>query len=93
MKCLSCDKTFKKPPYLKIHKESMHEGKKHPCPICGIAYSSQNYLYNHMKLVHDGIKPHVRTICDSCFAFKTGLKKHIESVHKKLKPFKCTVCD
>ena len=38
--------------YLKNQPGTVHEGKKHICPICGIGVTSPTYLKNHIASVH-----------------------------------------
>jgi KRAB domain-containing zinc finger protein len=93
--CLSCDKNFRKNHLLKIHKESVHEGKKHVCPTCGIACSSKNGVYKHIKQVHENIKRKSikESMCPICGKnLKISLKTHIEMVHEGKRPFTCSIC-
>ena len=46
---------------MKIHNESVHEGKKpHKCSTC----SRNSDLKKHTESVHDGKKSHWCSICD-----------------------------
>ena len=93
--CLSCDKTFKKGHLLKVHKESVHEGKKYLCPTCGISCSSKNGVYKHIKQVHENIKrkSNKESMCPICGKnLKIRLKTHIEMVHEGKRPFTCSIC-
>ena len=61
--------------YLKIHKESKHEGIRYPCDECEFAATTLGYLKRHKENKHEGI----RYPCDKCeFAATTpsNLKNH-----------------
>jgi len=96
LKCLLCDKTFSKSHHLKVHTESVHEGIKVICPICGIATSSKDGLKKHHRTVHLGIKRkenNKKNMCPICAKMLTcSLKVHIEMVHEGKKPFNCEIC-
>jgi hypothetical protein len=42
---------------------------------------------NHIKTVHENLKPFECKICLKAFSLKWTLKRHVEAKHKNLKPF------
>ena len=52
-------------------------------------------MNNHIKTVHEGVKPHACNICDRKFSVPSQLKTHVEEAHegKKKKLHKCDICD
>ena len=83
LKCLLCDKTFSKSHHLKVHTESVHEGIKVICPICGIATSSKDGLKKHHRTVHLGIKRkdnNRKSMCPICAKIlSTGCGSHFRN--------------
>ena len=78
---------------LKRHVKSVHEEKtfKHQCYICG---KSVNKLEEHIRAVHDKVKPFICSICRYKCGKQNQLDKHMEWVHddKKVRTFKCSKC-
>ena len=78
---------------MKIHLESVHEGKKpHVCSFCTASFGVKSNLTRHIKQVHEEQKIHQCTVCDASFHQKNGLYQHISAVHEKAKPFSCEIC-
>ena len=48
-KCLHCPRKYKTLTGKKYHIEHYHEGKKNPCPQCGLFFASKS-MRNHLRL-------------------------------------------
>ena len=54
-KCDSCEKAFSQSGVLKIHINSVHNGKKdHKCDLCEKSFSHAGSLKRHINSVHNG---------------------------------------
>ena len=81
--CPACHKIFSSKGNLKIHIETVHEGKKSfNCSLCNTQLSSKRNLENHLAGVHEGKKPFSCSQCSKSFAQNASLKHHIETVHE-----------
>ena len=81
--CPACHKIFSSKGNLKIHIETVHEGKKSfNCSLCNTQLSSKRNLENHVAGVHEGKKPFACSQCTKSFAQNASLKHHIETVHE-----------
>lgn len=49
--CLPCGKSFKRKNHLKVHRETVHEGKKKMCPDCGLLWHPMA-LQRHINNTH-----------------------------------------
>ena len=83
--------SFKRASYLKLHFESVHEGKKKfMCKFCDNKYVSKRGLQHYIAVIHEGKKPLVKLFkCSSCEKSFKNLKLHFESVHEGKKKFVC----
>ena len=87
-KCSQCSARFTKKRSIKVHINSVHEGKRpFECKICQATFKGRGGLKFHTESIHEGKKPFVCSICTSlyitsAFARKGDLKRHIEAVHK-----------
>ena len=57
------------------------------CQTCGKSYvgtKSQNILRTHVKIVHEGRRPHKCETCGKLFGVSSDMKRHVESVHLKI---------
>ena len=95
-KCDVCGKGFVSPSKLKMHKDTVHEGKKNwICSECGKAYAHKTVLKRHVETVHEGKEvPKETVICPQCGItfLKVSLNHHINTVHEGIKPHKCDTC-
>ena len=75
---------------LKTHIESIHEGKKYVCDICGHRAAYPQSLREHIKIVHEGKKivkkkyyrpPKICSVCQKSVRDSYKLKMHMQSVH------------
>ena len=88
LKCKTCNSLFKTKYQLKIHTESVHEGKKpFKCKICDARFTENGSLKRHVASVHKGRKPFKCNICEASFAQKAHLNTHVASVHEGHKAF------
>ena len=61
------------------HINSVHEGNRVTCNICGKSYADKRRVIEHMKIRHEGIKPIKNYKCDLCgkeFCKKFDLTRH-----------------
>ena len=83
MQCEICEIYLSTKGNLKIHIETVHEGKKSfNCSLCNTQLSSKRNLENHVAGVHEGKKPFACSQCTKSFAQNASLKHHIETVHE-----------
>ena len=90
--------------HLKIHMETVHEGKKkHVCDWtgadgqpCNRAFGWQSSLKRHIETIHEGKKEHVCNKtgtdgqpCNQTFGWKSHLKTHMKLVHEGKKDHVC----
>ena len=86
-KCSQCSARFTKKRSIKVHIDSVHEGRRpFECKICQATFKGRGGLKFHTESIHEGKKPFVCSICTSlyitsAFARKGDLKRHIEAVH------------
>ena len=72
---------------MKIHIDSVHEGKKpFKCNICKAIFAGKRDWNKHVASVHEEKRPFKCTICDANFAKKGNFKRHVTSVHEGKKP-------
>ena len=73
------------------HQQSVHEGKRYPCPHCDYEGTQKSSLIRHQKSVHEGKRypcPH----CDYEGTRKSSLITHQKSVHEG-KRYPCPHCE
>ena len=73
---------------LKRHKESIHEGIRYSCDLCGSAFTKPSALTRHRKLKHEGIIYQ----CDQCEYKGASLYRHIRTTHKGVR-YPCDQCE
>ena len=87
--CDKCGKDFGSLSNLKRHASVHGESEdKYSCKLCEKSYHQSAHLTEHIKSVHEGVKPK----CDQCgkeFYKKSNLKSHIENVHEGRKQYVC----
>ncbi|CAH8821372.1 unnamed protein product, partial [Trichobilharzia szidati] len=50
--CGECGKLFSSALGLKVHTQSVHEGKKYRCDVCGKEFTEASNLKKHMESIH-----------------------------------------
>ena len=82
--CEICNATFTRKTDLKIHTETIHEGKKPEpvqCEICNAVFTQKKSLNSHIAAVHEGKKPHQCNLCGRSFARRFALTSHFAKFH------------
>lgn len=90
MKCLICNKEFKKKCNLKLHMVTHSGHKPHKCNQCSKSFFVYGQLARHMRL-HTGEKQYSCTQCDKSFFKHYNLTRHMMS-HTGEKNHECLVC-
>ena len=72
-------------------KLSLHKKENLECCQCRKKFCRKNSLSNHIKKMHDQVKPHQcsQPGCTEKFGLKLDLKKHMMKVHNFEKPYSC----
>ena len=94
--CEYCDKEFKKPSALEIHRR-VHTGERpFKCNLCDYCATRDSHLQNHIRRhlkekLHECSEPN----CNYSTCDKHNLTKHHRTVHLQEKPFTCPIfnCD
>ena len=80
--CTLCTKTFARKQVLKIHMESVHEGKKtFECDICGQKFAGKSSVKRHIEVVHEGKKRFQCSTCKVQFSKKENMERHVAAIH------------
>ena len=96
--CYICNAKIARKDGLKLHIETVHEGKKpFKCDLCktnqGFRYPSG--LKSHLREVHGSPREKKLLPCEICkkgFTSQQALRIHVSAVHEGKKPFKCDTC-
>ena len=93
-KCSICDKRFIWKSSIKIHMKRIHEKNTitFTCEYCLSIFRDKVKLKQHIKSMHEDVKPHECSNCSKRFSVKTQLTNHVKNIHEKLKSFKCNLC-
>jgi len=83
LQCNQCPKLYKGKQALISHKESVHEGIKHPCNSCDYKSNSKPQLIVHNQAEHEGIT-HPCKSCNYVTKFRSSLISHIKRNHQDL---------
>lgn len=66
------------------------------CPetSCTFVCSRKDYLYHHVKRIHQIERPRnfKCSLCDKSFHYIYKLKRHTSAVHEKIQNFTCSIC-
>ena len=76
----------------KSHFRRRHEEKTLKCSECSKTFRTKYKMNHHLKIVHEGQRPHKCDICGKSSGTIGNLQKHMNSVHKVERPFKCPEC-
>ena len=79
-----------RPAYLKVHRESKHEGVRYPCNECEFAATAAFVLKRHKESKHEGVR-YPCNECEYAGTTKGSLKVHKESKHAGVK-YPCEYC-
>ena len=60
--CDQCDSSFSSKQKLRLHIESIHEGKKFPCPQCTYKAGRMSNLRNHIIIKHPNSEIDIRNL-------------------------------
>lgn len=94
--CDQCEKKYISNHLLQMHKKSHENLKEYKCGSenCSFETNSPYDLNNHIKRMHNPVRPFICTICKRAFKRRCDLKNHIETVHSEVKTYvKCEVCE
>lgn len=67
--------------------------KDFQCSTCKVAFSQKSHLTQHVKTVHEKIRPYKCESCPRAFGKRYDLISHVDAVHKKERPHACKYCD
>jgi len=62
------------------------------CSICDAKLASRGSLSNHVRIVHERLRPFKCPICGRDFAAKQQMQQHVSSIHEGNKPYACKIC-
>ena len=65
---------------------------RHECAKCNKRFEKPYQLRNHIKSIHEDIKPYPCGQCEKAFSGANYLKKHVNIKHEGLKNYKCEEC-
>lgn len=94
--CYQCDKKYSSNHLLQMHKKSHDNLKEYKCGTenCSFETNSPYDLNNHIKRMHNPVRPYACTICKRAFKRRCDLKNHIDTVHTNIKTYvKCEICE
>lgn len=74
------------------HYSEVLDDDKGKCPLCSKKFSNRFYVNEHIKNVHDKLKPFKCSNCAKSFATAAAKKTH-ELTHTDDFPFKCEFCE
>ncbi|XP_054744913.1 zinc finger protein weckle-like [Anastrepha obliqua] len=92
--CSQCSKSFKNIFDLNLHIKThrpLSEKRIFPCPQCDRKFSQKCYVANHIKFVHEDIRPFICEECGEGTRTETTLREHM-LIHTDLAPFECEIC-
>ncbi|XP_030561643.1 zinc finger protein 569 isoform X1 [Drosophila novamexicana] len=62
------------------------------CPYCQREFKRKTHLKDHVRLVHEGLRPYKCDFCQRSFGLARTLRIHIMG-HTKERPFVCKICE
>lgn len=63
----------------RLNKATDDKDKRYTCDICNSTFHHATNLNSHIKVIHQGIRPHACKLCDKRFPNAFSLKRHIIS--------------
>ena len=93
--CSICERKFKIKSELRLHVNTIHEGKGFKCQFCNNTFKSKSSKNLHVRKVHEGFKPEPQKCsqCEKIYSSASALKLHVRAVHEKKRPYACHLCD
>ena len=98
-KCQQCSFDASSKRGIKEHAMRSHKEPIEPIPIfecnqCDKTFLRNNYLQNHIKCVHQGMKSGFQVACPQCgkMLYKRSLQKHIHDIHLEGN-YECDKCN
>ena len=71
----------------------LKNSRNNSCPSCPYKANNSRRIENHIKEVHEKLRPHKCEECDRTFFRKPTLLQHVKYEHQKIpKPFQCSIC-
>ncbi|CAB4040719.1 zinc finger 271-like [Paramuricea clavata] len=90
LQCDVCERSFKQPSALIVHKR-IHNGERpHICDFCGKGFTQTGTLTVHRRL-HNEERPYGCDVCQKSFTNSSALSRH-KKTHTGEKPHECDVC-
>lgn len=94
--CDKCSQTFSSIHKYQRHQQAEHSSEsneeKNKCPICSKEFRNSWYVVDHIKVVHDKLKPFKCSHCPKTFASAHSKRIH-ELTHTDNFPYACEYCD
>uniref|UniRef100_H3CWT6 C2H2-type domain-containing protein n=1 Tax=Tetraodon nigroviridis TaxID=99883 RepID=H3CWT6_TETNG len=91
IKCLECEKEFRKKADLRLHMRVHMDRKPFLCHFCGQIFSRDCDLIRHMDEIHMGERAFKCSSCDKEFARRNHLAIHLR-IHTGERPHTCPFC-
>ncbi|XP_030378374.1 zinc finger protein 567-like [Scaptodrosophila lebanonensis] len=88
--CDVCQRCFREPYNLRIHKMTHTDEKPHICDTCGKGFRQLNKLRIHY-VTHSKARPYECDICGKGFRYANYLAVH-RRLHTGEKPYACAIC-
>ena len=89
--CNKCEFTTGVSRNLKIHIQSIHEGKRYPCQKCDYKATQKTHLKSHINSIHLKIKYDCKK-CEYKATTKSSLTLHMNGIHSSAKNYECNEC-
>lgn len=89
--CQLCEKQFETKLQMRNHGYRVHCKADNKCPYCLREFKRKHHLKDHVKTVHEGIRPYQCTYCDRSFGLSKTLRVHLMG-HTNKRPFDCNIC-
>lgn len=92
--CEKCERKYHTQHLLSMHMKSHQNLKEYKCKSCSFATNTPYDLNNHVKRMHNPVRPFECPTCKKSFKRRCDVQNHCEAVHSELKTYvKCPVCE